>query len=79
MFQTKKYIRFYKGYLLQQVHNELRKNNAYSLKEVDALLKYHAQVLKSCSKMDYFEIMELIVWTFIFGDKIGLNLDFEKY
>lgn len=77
MFKTHNYIKFYKGYLVEQIHKELIKTNAYTKKEVDNILKHHAQIEKSCCEMDYYEINELIVWSFQFGDKIGLNLDFK--
>ena len=43
------------------------------------MLKKFAQVEKSCTEMDYMEINELIIWGFIFGDMLGLNLDFKSY
>lgn len=77
-FETNNYIKFFKGYVLEEIHKELCKTNAYTKNEVDRLLKFHAQVEKSCAEMNYFEINELIVWSFIFGDAIGIFLDFKE-
>lgn len=77
MFKTHNYIKFYKGYLLEQIHKELIKHDAYSKKEVDQVLKRFAGIEKSCCEMDYYEINELIVWAMQFGDAIGINLDFK--
>lgn len=77
-FETKNYIKFYKGYILVEIH-ELFKQIGYTKNETDKMLKKFAQVEKSCTKMDYFEIMELIISSFQFGDMLGLNLDFKSY
>lgn len=78
MYETNNYIKFYKGYILVEIHN-LFKEIGYTKKQTDKMLKKFAQVDKSCKEMDYFEIMELIIWSFIFGDMLGLNLDFKSY
>jgi len=78
MYETNNYIKFYKGYILVQVH-ELFKTIGYTKNDTDKMLKKFAQVEKSCTEMDYMEINELIIWGFIFGDMLGLNLDFKSY
>ena len=78
MFKTKNYIRFYKGYVLQSIHKELIKTSAYSIVEIDFMLKFNAGIVKSCCEMDYYEINELIVWSFQLGDRIGLELNFRE-
>ena len=78
MYETKNYIKFYKSYILLQVH-ELFSQIGYTKNDTDKMLKKFAQVEKSCKEMDYFEIMELIISSFIFGDMLGLNLDFKSY
>ena len=78
MYETKNYIKFYKGYILGEIH-EIFKAMDYTKNETDKMLKKYAQVEKSCAKMDYEEMMELIYWSFQFGDMLGLNLDFKSY
>ena len=77
-FETRNYIKFYKGYVLFEVH-KVFSELGYKINDTDEMLKRYAQVEKSCTKMDYFEINELIIWCFILGDEIGLNLDFKNY
>lgn len=46
MFKTHNYIKFYKGFILEQIHKELIKHDAYSKKEVDQVLKRFAGIEK---------------------------------
>lgn len=75
--KTKSHIKFYKSYVLLEIHSELNRFNNYSIEEVDQLLKHNAGIEKSCLKMTYEEINELIVRSFEFGDKIGLSLNYR--
>lgn len=81
MYETKNYIKFYKGYILLEIHEVYKSYKAveYTKKDTDKMLKKFAQVEKSCAKMNYEEMMELIYWSFQFGDILGLNLDFKSY
>jgi hypothetical protein len=76
-YNTKNYIIFYKGYVLTEIVKRLNTFDYFSRDEVDNALKHHAGIEKSCKEMDYFDINELIIWSFQFGDKIGLNLNFK--
>jgi hypothetical protein len=73
----KKLIIFYKGIVLRNIHNELNKYDNFSICEIDNLLKHISQIDKSCTDMNYEEISELIIWSFIFGDKIGIYINFK--
>lgn len=73
-----KLIKFYKGYVLLSIHSELNTKGVFSVCEVDQLLKVHAETNKSCKDMDYDELLELITWSFDFGNSIGLNLNFKN-
>jgi hypothetical protein len=73
-----KLIKFYKGYVLLEIHSELNTKGIFSIDEVDQLLKTHAETDKSCKEMDYDELLELITWSFDFGNSIGLNLNFKN-
>jgi hypothetical protein len=37
---TKSHIKFYKSYVLLEIHSELNRFNDYSIEEVDQLLKF---------------------------------------
>ena len=79
MNDNKKLIIFYKSYILPRIHEELVKaNNIITLKDVDKMLKEFARYnpIISCKYMSKDELNELIVWSFGFGDTIGLNLNF---
>ena len=78
---TNKLIKFYKGYLLVQLHNHLTKEkNILSICELDEMLKEHAGFEKeaSCSDMTIDELQELISWSFDFGDHNGLFLNYPN-
>ena len=76
---NKKLIKFYKGYILKTIHFELSKTDDYSIDEVDNLLKLNAgfDVDTSCLDLSVDEMQELIIFSFSFGDKIGLNLNYK--
>ncbi len=74
---TEKLIKFYKGYVLREIYNVL-KEDGWTKKEVDERLKNNARINKSCKDMTKDELGELIRWSFMFGDTLGLNLDFPE-
>ena len=73
-----KLIKFYKGVVLESIQAKLNENGIYSTGEVDEILKVHAGFSydTSCTEMSTGELQELISWSFIFGDKIGLSLNY---
>ena len=75
----KNLIKFYKGICLNKIHLRLCERGQFSIKEVDTLLKNHAglDVNLSCSEMTSEELNELIIWSFDFGNSIGLYLNFQ--
>ena len=75
---TNKLIKFYKGYILTNIHSHLTKNHAYSIQEVDDLIKYRAGLNKSCSDMSKDELIELITESFSFGDEVGCYLNYPN-
>jgi hypothetical protein len=75
---SKKLVKYYKGVCLETIHKELVKNHAYSIAEVDELLKYKAGINKSCNDMTSDELNELIVTCFTFADKIGVELNYPN-
>lgn len=75
---SKKLVKYYKGVCLETIHKELVKNHAYSIIEVDQLLKHLAGIEKSCNDMESDELNELIVTCFTFADKIGIDLNFPN-
>lgn len=77
---NKKLIIFYKSYVLKSIHNRLVElNNVMSIDEVDELLKYYSGFKKdkSCKDMTKEELQELNVHSFLYGDTIGLNLNYK--
>lgn len=77
---NKKLIIFYKSYVLKNIHNRLVElNNIKSIDEADELLKYYSGFKKdiSCKTMTKEQLQELIVHSFLYGDTIGLNLNYK--
>jgi hypothetical protein len=70
---SKKLIIFYKSKCLEPIHKELSKKHAYSISEVDELIKHLAKVQKSCLDMSDDELNEVIVTAFRLADEIGLK------
>lgn len=76
---TNKLIKFYKGYILNELHTHLTsKGTIITIDELDKLLKEFAGFYKqaSCSMMTVEELQELIVWSFNFGDLNGIYLNY---
>jgi hypothetical protein len=70
---SKKLIIFYKSKCLEPIHKELVKSHAYSIREVDELIKHLAKIEKSCLEMTKDELNEIIVTAFRLADEIGLK------
>lgn len=68
---TKKQIKFIKGYLFQTIADAL----SLSIQEVDLAIKEGLEI-DSISSLDDDGYMELCVYCFILGDKLGVNLNF---
>lgn len=75
--EYRKLIKFYKGYVIVEIHKKVNKQDKFTLNEIDKLLKHISQVEKSCTDMDYYELNELIIWSFIYADSIDLFLNFK--
>lgn len=75
---SKNLIKFYKGIVLPKIHSKLCESGAFSVDEVDNLLKSHVgfNLDLSCSEMTSDELNELIIWSFDFGDSIGVHINF---
>ena len=85
---SKRLITFYKSKVLIPI---FERNNALitqcdidvlgfgemTKSETDMYLKEYAQIEKSCSVMTSEELQELIVWSFVVGDSLGLDLDYK--
>ena len=54
------------------------KSHAYSISEVDELLKHLSGIEKSCLEMTIDELNELIITCFTFADKIGIELNYPN-
>ena len=77
---NKKLIIFYKSYVLTNIHTRLvQLGNILSIDEVDEVLKYYSgfDKNKSCKDMTKEELQELNVHSFLYGDTIGLNLNYK--
>lgn len=68
---TKKQIKFVKGYLFQEIADAL----SLSVKDVDGAVKEDLHI-ESISEMDSDGYMEICLYCFRLGDKLGLNLNF---
>lgn len=77
MKASKQLIVFYKAKVLEPIYKVL-KEEGWTKSEVDQQLKRNARIEKSCTEMTMDELGELIRWSFVFGDDLGLDLDFPK-
>ncbi len=70
-------IKVYKGKVLEPIFKRRKELGFNETKhQCDSFLKKNAQVDMSCIVMDYEQIMELILVSQVYGDKIGLDLHF---
>lgn len=72
-------IKFYKGICLEKIHTRLIElRSSKTIKEVDMELKEYAGFNPNVSTKDMTsdELNELIVWSFGYGDEIGIHLNF---
>jgi hypothetical protein len=76
---NKRLIKFYKGICLEKIHTRLIElRDSKTINEVDKFLKEYAGFNPNVSTLDMTsdELNELIVWSFAFGDEIGIHLNF---
>jgi hypothetical protein len=74
-----KLIKFYKGICVKKIHERLIElRSSKTIAEVDKELKEYAGFNREISTKDMTsdEINELIVWSFAYGDEIGIHLNF---
>jgi hypothetical protein len=74
-----KLIKFYKGICVKKIHERLIElRSSKTITEVDKELKEYAGFNREISTKDMTsdELNELIVWSFAFGDQIGIHLNF---
>jgi hypothetical protein len=74
-----KLIKFYKGICVKKIHERLiQLRSSKTISEVDKELKEYAGFNREISTKDMTsdEINELIVWSFAYGDEIGIHLNF---
>jgi hypothetical protein len=74
-----KLIKFYKGICLRKIHEKLKEQGSLkSIELLDKELKEYAGFNREISTKDMTsdEINELIVWSFAYGDEIGIHLNF---
>ena len=79
MKASKAQIRTYKGRILEPIfkrHQEL--GYPETKEQVDTFLKSRVKINMSCIEMSSDEIQELILQSQLYGDTIGLNLDYPK-
>lgn len=72
-------IKFYKGIVLTRIHTRLIElRSSKTIDEVDKELKEYAGFNANVSTKDMTsdELNELIVWSFGYGDEIGIHLNF---
>lgn len=72
-------IKFYKGVVLTRIHTRLIElRSSKTIDEVDKELKEYAgfNANVSTKEMTQDELNELIVWSFAYGDEIGIHLNF---
>jgi hypothetical protein len=79
MKASKKLIKFYKGCVLAPIVEKCKVDgNEVTTQQMDTYLKSLVDLDKSCIEMSMDELGEVIRQGFLFGDDIGLNLDFRK-
>lgn len=77
MKASKKLIKFYKGCVVEPIQKKIIKDGTpISMEEVDTLIKSRADIDMSCIQMSNDELGAVIREGFLFGDEIGLKLDF---
>jgi len=77
MKDTKKLIKYYKGYILVQLHDHIVKSGTImSVCELDNLIKHISELDKSTTEMTTEELNELITDAFDLGDQVGIYLNF---
>lgn len=72
-------IKFYKGIILTKIHTRLIElRSSKTIEEVDKELKEYAGFNPNISTKDMTQddLNELIVWSFGYGDEIGIHLNF---
>jgi hypothetical protein len=79
MKDTKRLIKYYKGYILVQLHDHIVKSGTImSIDELDVLLKSITGLDKSTTKMSTDELNELITDAFDLGDSVGIHLNYPN-
>jgi hypothetical protein len=79
MKDTKKLIKYYKGYILVQLHNHIVKSGTImSICELDNLIKNISELDKSTTEMTIDELNELVVNAFDLSDHLGLFLNWPN-
>jgi len=77
MKDTKKLIKYYKGYILVQLHDHIVKSGTImSICELDNLIKHISELDKSTTEMTIDELNELVVNAFDLGDSVGIHLNY---
>lgn len=79
MKASKKLIKFYKGCVLTPIVEKcLKDGNEVTKEQMDTYLKSLVDLDKSCIEMSMDELGEVITQGFLFGDDIGLDLNYRK-
>lgn len=74
---SQKLIKFYKGIVLNQIHNHVNKeSHSFTKKELDIFIKDYADVKGSTTKMSLEELKTLVEWSLYFGNTIGCKVDY---
>jgi len=76
---SQRLIKFYKSICVKKIHTRLIElRDTKTIEEVDKFLKEYAGFNKNISTKDMSsdDLNELIVWSFAFGDEIGIHLNF---
>jgi hypothetical protein len=72
-------IKFYKGYVLQQIHTKLNEDGAViPVEDVDKLIKHSVDIDMSSVQMSNEELQAVILSGFSMADRIGLKLDYPQ-
>ena len=77
---TAKLIKLYKGVYLSEIYKHLQViGTELSIKEVDKEIKEAAHFpYESCAdeRVTIEDMQNLIIWAFVYGDSIGIHLDY---
>ena len=81
------WIKFYKGYVLEKIYLKLQNLKKEGLidfdidkDQLDLILKINSGIDPSisCKDMDHLQLDNLCINSFIFGDKIGVYLNYPN-